>query len=372
MQWSKSDPWRSLSVDGRLGSVWPTLARMLYCCARLLSLTLALALSLSSLLLHAQAGTMQQLSVPSPALGHPLEVSIYVPNGPVPTDGWPVLYLLHGVDGSARDWSTLGDIQSTLDRLVQTGRIRPILVVMPDTGNSWYVNSAKVGGPGNYEDAILLDLPRAIEGRFAPNCRRETRAIAGISMGGFGALRLAFKRPDRYVAVASLSGALWQNIPESSMLDGGWKGASALYFQRIDAATVVSGLDLPPPGTYFAGAFGSPFKAASFNRANVFTVLGQQISAGTTLPAIYLAVGDHDSDNLWRGSIALYDTLKADHLKVELRIFDGDHSWSFWKPRIEDMLEFVDASFVTRPAGSLVASRPVEAPPIVGTAVSAK
>ena len=292
----------------------------------------------------ALASTMEELSVPSTALGRPISVSIYRPDGPVPKAGWPVLYLLHGLHGNNRDWSLLGSVRETLDRLIAAKLIRPMVVVMPDAGNSWYVDSAAVNGPGNYETAMLDDLPQVIEERFSPHCQRGSRAIAGLSMGGFGALRLALTRPDRFVAVASLSGALWQNIPAGQVKDGLWRGGNG-YFQKIDAETVVRGIDLPPEGEHFGGAFGTPFDARRFNQANVFTLLARQVKAQVELPAIYLTVGDKDSHDLWRGSIALFETLMADRVKAELRVTDGDHDWALWRQAIEGALVFVDSKF---------------------------
>ena len=72
-----------------------------------------------------------------------------------------------------------------------------MMVVMPVAGSSWYVNSAKLGGPGNYENAIGDELPRAIEARYPVSQSASQRAIAGISMGGYGALRIAFQRTLR-------------------------------------------------------------------------------------------------------------------------------------------------------------------------------
>ena len=306
----------------------------------------------------AHASTLEEMSIPSQALGHPLTVSVYRPDAQAPKAGWPVLYLLHGLDGSNRDWSAMAGIQATLDRMIKVGRIRPMLVVMPNAGNSWYVDSADVNGPGNYETAILNDLPKAIEKRFAPHCQRDTRAIAGISMGGFGALRLALKRPDRYVAVASLSGAIWQNIPVGKTVGPLWMGETGAYFQRVDPETVVGGIDLPPPGAHFGNAFGTPFSARRFNDANVFTLLARQVQAKARLPSIFLTVGDSDSHNLWRGSISLYETLMADQVKVEFRVTDGDHVWSLWKRTIEDALEFVDSKFPSPITAPLIAAAP--------------
>jgi S-formylglutathione hydrolase FrmB len=308
----------------------------------------------------AMASTLDEIAVPSAALGRPLSVSIYRPDGPPPSSGWPVLYLLHGLNGGCHDWPALGGVQATLDRLIAAHRIKPLVVVMPDAGNSWYVDSAAIGGPGNFETAILDDLPKAIEQNLPVSRERGGRAIAGLSMGGFGALRLALKRPDRYGAVASLSGAIWQNMPSAASGDGSAHAAGDDYFKRVDPATIVSGIDRPPGNGHFGGVFGRPFDAQRFNAANVFTLLAQQLRAGAKLPAIYLTVGDHDSHDLWRGSIALYETLMADGVDVDFRVTGGDHVWALWRRSIEDALVFVDAKFTDVPPGAKIADRPAE------------
>jgi S-formylglutathione hydrolase FrmB len=294
----------------------------------------------------ARASTIEETAFPSAALGHELPVAIYKPDGRAPSAGWPVLYLLHGLHGGFRDWATLGGIQSTLDRLIAEHAIRPLVVAMPDAGNSWYVDSASVGGPGNFETAILEDLPLWIETALPVRHDRGGRAIAGLSMGGFGALRLALKRPDRYGAVASLSGAIWQNMPLSGSTDAVGREGDAPDFQRLDSATIVAGIDHPPGHGHFGAAFGAPFDAHRFNDANVFTLLAQQLRAGAKLPAIYLTVGDHDSHGLWRGSICLFETLMADGVNANFRVTGGDHDWSLWRKSIVDALLFIDSKFL--------------------------
>jgi enterochelin esterase family protein len=246
-----------------------------------------------------------------------------------------------------------------------------MVVVMPDAGNSWYVDSAALGGPGDFETAILDDLPQAIEEDLPVRREREGRAIAGLSMGGYGALRLAFKRPDRYCAVASLSGAIWQNLPSDPSDDATIHAATGDYFRRVDPATIVSGIDRPPGAGHFGGAFGKPFEAQRFNAANVFTLLAGQLHAGVELPAIYLTVGDHDSHNLWRGSIALYETLMADGVNVDFRVTGGDHAWSLWRKSIEDALVFVDSKFIEAPLRAKIASGPA-APKFAGVEMQTK
>jgi S-formylglutathione hydrolase FrmB len=295
-----------------------------------------------------QASRIDRLTIDSEALGRKLAVSVYVPGAHAPAGGFPVLYLLHGLGGCETDWVALGGVQATLDRLIEQGRIRPMMVVMPGAGSSWYVDSGRVGGPGNFESAIGDDLPKAIEASYPAAEAAQLRAIAGVSMGGYGALRIALSRPEAYAAVASMSGALWQNLP---LADASANGVSyttyrdQVYYRRLDGATIASGVDLPPEGAHFGKAFGVPFDPKRFNAANVFTILAKQIKRGVGLPAIFLTVGDHDSHNLWRGSIALYQTLQAERQPVDFRVTDGDHTWALWRKSIEDTLIFVDGHF---------------------------
>jgi S-formylglutathione hydrolase FrmB len=302
------------------------------------------------------AGSLETIRVESAALGREMAVSVYTPGTGVPGGGWPVLYLLHGLGGSEKDWSSLGGVDKTLDRLIQGGRIRPMMVVMPNAGSSWYVNSGQIGGPGDYESAIGDELPRAIEARYPVSHAPGNRAIAGVSMGGFGALRIALKRPDRYSSVASMSGAIWQNLPVAEKVVSGRPYSEVrdqTYFHRIDASTILQGINLPPEGAHFGKAFGAPFDADRFNRQNVFTLLSGLVAKGAPLPPIFLTVGDHDSHNLWRGSIALYNTLQAERQPVEFRVTDGDHTWALWRKSIEDTLLFVDQHFGQSPGGAM-------------------
>jgi enterochelin esterase-like enzyme len=69
----------------------------------------------------------------------------------------------------------------------------------------------------------------------------------------------------------------------------------------------------------------------------------------TPLPSIFLLVGDHDSHKLWRGAIALYETLLADNRTVAFRIYDGDHSWELWRAHIGEALSYIDAHFTPAP-----------------------
>ncbi len=291
------------------------------------------------------AGTLKAFTYDSPALGQNQTAQVYVPDGAAPVAGWPVLYLLHGLNGSATDWQTIGNIRGTLDRLIGQRAIKPLVVVMPEGGNSWYVDSAEVNGPGNYASAISHDLPKAVESAFPVGHDRAHRAIAGLSMGGYGAFRLALAEPERYGAAAALSPAFWQNMPAEVM----GKSSKDLdlirstgYFKASDPATVTVGVDLPPDGKHFGAAFGTPFDPRRFNAANVFTLLQRDVDTKKNLPELYITVGDDDSHRLWRGAFAFFETMQMNGREVEFRVTDGDHDWHCWKSSIVDALAFVD------------------------------
>jgi S-formylglutathione hydrolase FrmB len=303
------------------------------------------------------ASSIVRSQVPAPALGRPLPANIYIPDGEAPDGGWPVLYLLHGHDGNEESWKNLGDIKSTLDRLIAEGTVQPVLVVMPGVGNSWYVDSAGVGGPGNYQTAMTNDLVQWVEASYPVRSDVGGRAVAGLSMGGFGALHLAYSNPKAYGAVASMSGAIWDNVPDEDVgktPDELKLIADSAFFHRIDRYTIDTSRILPSTGDHYAGAFGSPFDARLFNAQNVFTLAQDAVDAGLELPRTYLTVGDDDGFNLWRGAIALHETLLADGRSSELRITDGDHVWSLWKVAIKDVLVFIDAQWTAppQPAGA--------------------
>lgn len=294
----------------------------------------------------ALAGTMESKSFPSPGLGGTINALIYRPDGAPPPGGWPVIYLLHGLGGDQTSWRDLGHIQPTLDEMMGSA-IKPALVVMPGAGSEgWYVDSRAIGGPGDSETAVITDLRQAIETAYPVRTDKGGRAIAGLSMGGYGALRLALAHPDLFISAASLSGAIWQNVPADE-LDLAPEAMALIidstYFHHNDPADISTGIDLPPVPPHFGSAFGTPFDARRFNSQNVFTLLAQAIADNTELPALFLTVGDDDSHKLWRGAIAFYETMEADNRPVEFRITNGDHSWDVWATSIRDALTFIDS-----------------------------
>ncbi len=140
----------------------------------------------------------------SPAVDRTMKYNIILPSGYAGSDErYPVLYLLHGVGQNYTTWSRLG----APFYAQQIGRL---IVVMPDGGNSWYVNWGESGGgqKNAWEDHIIQDVIGHVDANYRTLARREGRAIAGLSMGGFGALALGLKHSPLFISIGSTSGAL--------------------------------------------------------------------------------------------------------------------------------------------------------------------
>ncbi len=251
----------------------------------------------------------RDLSMPSAALGRPLVYSIYKPDGAA--RDLPVVYLLHGRNSKPADWLDMAHAAQTVDRLIAARRIPPCLIVLPDGGNSWYA--------GAMATAIASELPAEIERRFAASPSRGQRAIAGNSMGGFGALGIALAYPERFAAAASMSGALWTNLEVPSPLDETMRARIARVFD---------------------GAFGTPFERGNFLKHSAYA-LASALPAAMPKPAIYLAAGTEDFGTIRAQSDDLARLLKDKGFDVESETAPGGHEWGTWERALPQALEFI-------------------------------
>jgi S-formylglutathione hydrolase FrmB len=209
---------------------------------------------------------------------------------------FPVLYLLHGLSDDASIWLRRSRIEWYVRDL-------SLVVVMPDGGRGWYTNA--VNGDA-YEDHIMIDVVGQTERLFPVRRERPYRAIAGLSMGGYGAISLALRHPDRFVAAASLSGAV--GIGHRPMTD-----EMPADFRRIFGDN--------PQGS----------------EKDLFALV-QRVDV-TQLPKLWLDCGLDDfllEDN--RAFHAHLKTLGIPHVYHE---FAGAHTWDYWDEHIQQVLQFV-------------------------------
>ncbi|MGI5205847.1 alpha/beta hydrolase [Spirillospora sp. CA-108201] len=150
------------------------------------------------------------LRVSTAALGRAVDVRVLLPTGYDRRPGarFPVLYLFHGTSGRASDWVDRGDAERTTAG-------RPLITVMPDggfdgNGGGWYTDWADPRtalGPSRWETFHVTQLIPWIDRNLRTVPRREGRAVAGLSQGGFGAMSYAARHPELFVSAASFSGA---------------------------------------------------------------------------------------------------------------------------------------------------------------------
>jgi len=256
---------------------------------------------------------LRDLAIPSPTLGQPIPCAVTLPDDydRDPTRRFPVLLLLHGTDGTENDWLDAGGLVDGSAGSVAEGAL-PFIIVTPGAGNSWYVDNGSVA----WETALVDDLLPAIDARFRTIPGRAGRAIAGLSMGGYGAVHLALRHPDQFAAVASLSGALY--APDDPLTEA-------------DIAD-------------FHGAFGEPFDPGLFARESVYTDLSE-LPSDATPPRVYLASGGRDQYGFDVAAMRLYQALKQHNIPATLVVrAEYDHGWQFWHDDLAAVLSFASAA----------------------------
>ena len=191
------------------------------------------------------------------------------------------------------------------------------IIVTPAAGASFYLNSRD--GQYRYEDFLLQEFLPLIEGRYRIRATRASRGIAGISMGGYGALRLAFRRPDLFGAVATHSAALVAQLPAVNT------GSNARG---------VLGL--------FANIFGSPVDRAFWDRNNPLALARTANLAGLK---IYFDCGSQDDYGFDSGAQALHNLLVSRHIAHEFHLYPGSHNWAYFAEHLPASLLFESQSF---------------------------
>jgi len=140
----------------------------------------------------------------SPAVDRTMKYNIVLPaEYDSSNERYPVLYLLHGLTQNYTVWGGLAAPD-------YAGLFEDLIVVMLDGGNSWYVNFAESEGGqrNNWADHIVQDVVGHVDGHYRTIARREGRAIAGLSMGGYGSFTLGLRNPEMFISMGSTSGAI--------------------------------------------------------------------------------------------------------------------------------------------------------------------
>jgi S-formylglutathione hydrolase FrmB len=247
-----------------------------------------------------------QLDCFSESLGTGVTLNVILPQPATAKLGrrrrFPVLYLLHGMLDDHTTWVR----QTAIERYAAA---RNVAVVMPGAGRSFYADMAR--GP-RFHAFMADELPALARFYLPVTDKREQTFVAGLSMGGYGAFKLALTHPERYAAAASLSGAL-RNWANPERVEGEW--------------WEVEGRHIFGPAAAFAGS------------ANDVYALAQKAAAGNPIPLLYQCCGTGDflyADNLefkaWAGQLGLPLTYEEG---------PGEHNWAYWDQQIQRVLDWL-------------------------------
>jgi S-formylglutathione hydrolase FrmB len=236
------------------------------------------------------------------------------------SERYPVLYFLHGLGQSEQTLFETGG-WTLIEDLRRQNKISNFLIVAPEGKRSFYINSADRSF--RYSDFFLREFMPFIESRYRVRPGRQGRAITGVSMGGFGALRFAFAHPDLFSAVSAQSAALITETP-----------------QELSAA----GHSNAPLGRLLGAPFGQPIDLAHWEQNSVFA-LARKNQAALRRLAIYFNCGRADDFGFEGGAAALHQQLQAEAVHHEYRSYPGDHSLTYFLSHLGEVMEFHSRAF---------------------------
>ena len=279
----------------------------------------SLCIVLASFSITAQNGkVLESLVFESRIVSYPVKYTVYLPaDYETSNRSYPVLYLLHGYSDDETGWVQFGEANSIADRGVANGDFPPCIIIMPDGKVTWYVNSAD--GKDRWEDMFIGELIPFVEKEYRIRAKKEFRAIAGLSMGGNGALLLAMHHPDLFSSCVAMSAGTFtdEEIIGNDQYDQ--------YFKNIYGEKPENGVS----GHWKAN---SPlYLLDSVDKEKLKSV------------RFYIDCGDDDF--LYKGNSALHVKMRNLEIPHEYRVRNGGHEWQYWRTGLYDGLKFISETF---------------------------
>jgi S-formylglutathione hydrolase FrmB len=262
----------------------------------------------------AATGRIECNSLPSKILAHPVNYCVILPPSydADKTRRFPILYFFHGLGDNEQMFIHAGGFNLVQD-LWERGQIGEFLIVTPNADATFYINSRD--GKVRYEDFLVQEFLPGIETRYRTRPGRANRGVAGVSMGGYGALHLAFRHPQLFSAVSAHSPAIIDKLPAFTAPTSGGSMRS-----RVLGAT-----------------FGSPPDPAFWDHNSPLTLARSASLAGVK---IYFDCGDQDDFGFESGATTLDKILASRHIPHEAHIYPGRHDWQYFAEHLPASLEF--------------------------------
>lgn len=257
---------------------------------------------------HAQRSSIETVQFRSALVGKTLPYNVVLPPDyhTSRTTRYPVLYLLHGLSGHYSDWITKTNVADYASKY-------RMIVVTPEGNDGWYTDSATVGSE-QYESYFLKELIPDVQKRYRTVETRFGRGVAGLSMGGYGALKFGLKFPATFIFTGSMSGAL--------------------------DATSWTENDLKDPGAIRDSVLGVFGRAGSDTRKanDIFELVrGMSDTRVATLPYFYFDCGTEDP--LFSFNPTFAALLREKKIPHEFRQLPGNHNWAYWDQQVQEVLK---------------------------------
>ncbi len=266
-------------------------------------------------------------SFESDSIHGPAQFSVFTPPSYATSEtSYPVVYFLHGLFNDHTSWTIdrHGDIPRLLDERMTSGQLAEMVLVFPDGGRSFYTNYHD--GTMKYEDLIVDELPGHIERNFRVKPGRASRGIAGTSMGGYGALKIAMRFPERYQAVAVHSPIVF---PIENPFDVPPEARSGRFYQYLSSI--------------FLRVYGEPFDQTYYDENNPLVLAKSAPLDGL---GVYFDYGTADRYNasvgLGQGLRMLDQALSSREIEHTFGEHEGEpHGWELVYTHIAESMDFL-------------------------------
>lgn len=276
-------------------------------------------------------GRVEFHSFQARTIGEEFHYSVFLPASyfDSPDRRYPAIYFLPGMFNDRTSWAAprYGNIPQTLEDLMREGRFPEFVMIHPDGMNSFYTNS--LDGARRFEDLIVGELPREVESRFRIAAGRERRVIGGVSMGGYGALKIAFKHPDLYSSAAGISPIVFQGEDPSRQIQNSESRFSQMFVSLVEPV------------------YGFPFDREHWRDNSLLHLAAERDLSDLN---VYFAYGTADRYNdafpMEDGVRELSRTLSSRQIPHTFRVFDNEpHGWELVSSHLEELLEFLTQTF---------------------------
>ncbi len=254
----------------------------------------------------------------SAAMARHVQFNVYLPKSYTRTTAkrFPVVYLLNGFNGSNIEWEAR-DIDAVLDRLIAGAGLEETVVIFPDGGSGWYVDSSA----GNVRTMIVAELVPLVDRAYRTIADREHRGVSGVSMGGHGAFTLGLTSPELFSSIASHMGAL----------------------------------SLPPLA-------GTPAEQAAAARLRPLTLVGATPAAELSRHRYYFDGGDSDEYRFSEAARQMSVALAGKGVRHDYQLGAGRHDDAYWMPKLDRSFGLHSEQFRAHPYRQPREPAPIRSP----------